>query len=125
MAGKKTSGTPEGVREGMKKAVTEMLVLFLLRQKSMYTYEMMADIEELSDGALQFNTLYQAIYRLKSFGYIVESDKVVSDENRIRIYFKITEEGEKYFSDSVDEYRATIAAIDHILSSDGKIKTEV
>lgn len=124
MSGRKTSGKPEGVREGMKKATTEMLVLFLLKQKQMYTYEMMTTIEKLSDGMIQFNTLYQAIYRLKKFEFIAESDKVLSDENRIRVYFKITEEGEKYFSESVNEYRATVAAIDKILSSDGKIELE-
>ena len=32
------SGTPAGMREGMKKATTGMLVLFLLQQKPMYTY---------------------------------------------------------------------------------------
>ena len=35
------SGTPAGMREGMKKATTGMLVLFLLQQKPMYTYDIM------------------------------------------------------------------------------------
>ena len=38
----------------MKKATTEMLILFLLRQKEMYTYEMMSTIERISDGRLTF-----------------------------------------------------------------------
>ena len=45
-----------------------MLVLFVLRQKPMYTYEMMQAIEDMSGGKITFNTLYQAIYRLKDFG---------------------------------------------------------
>ena len=47
-----------------------MLVLFVLRHKSMYTYEMMQEIDRMSTGKITFNTLYQAIYRLKSFQYI-------------------------------------------------------
>lgn len=68
----KTSGTPASIREALKKATTEMLVLFVLRQKKMYTYEMMQEISHMSDGKIAFNTLYQAIYRLQSFQYIKE-----------------------------------------------------
>ena len=32
----KTSRTPASIREALKKATTEMLVLFVLRHKSMY-----------------------------------------------------------------------------------------
>lgn len=124
MGVKRTSGKPEGVREGLKKATTEMLILFLLKQKPMYTYEMMTTIENLSKGVIQFNTLYLAIYRLQDFGYIEESEKVLSDENRVRVYFRITESGKKYFHDSEAEYRATTAVINGILSSEGSINGE-
>lgn len=60
------SGTTASINDSLKKATTEMLVLFVLRQKSMYTYEMMSAIESLSEGRLSFNTLYQAIYRLRT-----------------------------------------------------------
>lgn len=50
------SGTPAGMREGMKKATTGMLVLFLLQQKPMYTYDIMRRVEEITKGALTFNT---------------------------------------------------------------------
>ena len=43
----KTSGTPASIREALKKATTEMLVLFVLRHKSMYTYEMMQEIDRM------------------------------------------------------------------------------
>lgn len=124
MAAKNVSGTPSSIRETLKKATTEMLVLFLLRQKPMYTYEMMATIEKISDGKITFNTLYQAIYRLRGFQYIEESDKVLSEENRIRIYFSITQSGQAYLSDLMDEYRATTEAIDHILAMDGRVIQE-
>lgn len=52
----KTSGTPASIREALKKATTEMLVLFVLRQKKMYTYEMMQEISHMSDGKIAFNS---------------------------------------------------------------------
>ena len=89
------SGTPSSIRESLKKSVTEMLVLFVLRKRPMYTYEMMQEIDTLSGGAITFNTLYQAIYRLQGFQYIAEHDKVVAG-NRMRIYFAVTFAGEAY-----------------------------
>ena len=121
MAGRKrtkTSGTPASIREALKKATTEMLVLYVLRRKSMYTYEMMQEIDRMSEGKITFNTLYQAIYRLQSFHYIEEEGKVVSEDNRIRIYFAITEAGEDYLQKLIAEYRSFTAAVDQILSQD-------
>ena len=121
MAGRKrtkTSGTPASIREALKKATTEMLVLYVLRRKSMYTYEMMQEIDRMSEGKITFNTLYQAIYRLQSFHYIEEEGKVVSEDNRIRIYFAINESGEDYLQKLIAEYRRFTAAVDQILSQD-------
>ena len=117
MAGRKrtkTSGTPASIREALKKATTEMLVLYVLRRKSMYTYEMMQEIDRMSEGKITFNTLY----RLQSFHYIEEEGKVVSEDNRIRIYFAINEAGEDYLQKLIAEYRSFTAAVDQILSQD-------
>lgn len=116
----KTSGTPASIREAMKKATTEMLVLFVLRQRPMYTYEMMQTLETMSDGKITFNTLYQAIYRLKDFGYIYEKEKVVSEDNRVRIYFAVTESGETYLQALIAEYRSFTGAVDQILATGGQ-----
>ena len=110
------SGTPASIRDLLKKATTEMLVLFALQFKSMYTYEMMNVIERVSGGVLSFNTLYQAIYRLQEFGYIAESGKMVSEDNRVRVYFSITEEGRDYLEKLINEYRTVTGAVDRILA---------
>ena len=117
----KTSGTPASIREALKKATTEMLVLFVLQERPMYTYEMMQEIDHMSQGKITFNTLYQAIYRLQSFAYIEEEGKVVSEDNRVRIYFKITASGEDYLKELIKEYCDFTTAIDQILNlDDGK-----
>lgn len=121
MPSKTTSGAPEGIRESLKKATTEMLVLFLLKQKSMYTYEMMSTVERFSEGRITFNTLYQAIYRLQGFSYIGESRKVMSESNRLRIYYAITDSGKDYLAALIENYHVMTGAIEGILSLDGKI----
>ena len=114
------SGTPASIRESLKKATTEMLVLFVLRQKPMYTYEMMHEIEVMSDGKITFNTLYQAIYRLQDFEYIKEYQKTVSEDNRVRIYFMITDTGLEYLDQLIAEYYNFTGAVNQILQKQGK-----
>lgn len=118
------SGTPAGMRESLKKAVAEMLVLFMVKQKPMYTYEMMQYIKRLSGGVLTFNTLYQAIYRLVNFGYVEESEKIMSEDNRVRIYFTITPAGLEYLPQIIQEYYIVTKEVNHILSLDGKLEGE-
>ena len=107
------SGTPAGMRESLKKAVAEMLVLFMVKQKPMYTYEMMQYIKRLSGGVLAFNTLYQE-----------ESEKIMSEDNRVRVYFTITPAGREYLPQIIREYHIVTDAVDHILSLDGKLEGE-
>ena len=112
----KTSGTPASIREALKKATTELLVLFVLQERPMYTYEIMQEIDRMSEGKITFNTLYQAIYRLQNFQYIEEEGKVVSEDNRVRIYFKITDSGKVYLQDLIQEYYDFTKALDQILN---------
>ena len=114
----KMSGNPANIQIALKKATTEMMVLHLLRQKPMYTYEMMNAIEERSGGDIAFNTLYLSIYRLEENGYIREHEKVMSEDNRVRIYFAITDAGSAYFDELVKGYLRYTAALARVLELD-------
>ena len=117
------SGTPDSIRESLKKAVTELLVLLVLRKRPMYNYEIMQEIDKLSDGSIVFNTLYQAIYRLQGFHYITERGKELVD-NRVRIFFAITPEGEIYLDRLIAEYRSFTMTISRILETSNDWKEE-
>lgn len=112
---KKTSGNPENLQIALKKATAEMMVLHLLREGPMYTYEMMSAIAERSGGDIVFNTLYLSIYRLEENGYIREHSKVMSEDNRTRIYFAITDAGSAYLDALLQEYKRCTAALARIL----------
>ena len=112
---KKTSGSPENLQIALKKATTEMMVLHLLRERPMYTYEMMNAISERSGGDIIFNTLYLSIYRLEENGYIREHAKVMSEDNRTRIYFAITDVGIDYLNALIQEYKRYTAALVRVL----------
>lgn len=117
------SGTAAGMRDSIKKAVTEMMVLFLLRQKPMYVYEMSQEMSRLTGGVYTFNTLYLAIYRLQKHGHIAEAGKQEAD-NRIRVYFKLTDAGQRYLDELLPTYREMIGALDALLAQDGKLYKE-
>lgn len=108
------SGTVSGFRDAFKKAITEMLILRLLRDSDMYAYEMQREMERRSAGNLTFHTLYLAIYRLKDFGFIEERGKKTTG-GRERIYFGITESGQRRFGELTAEYRRLTAAVEEIL----------
>lgn len=117
------SGTAAGMRDSIKKAVTEMMVLFLLRQKPMYVYEMSQEMSRLTGGVYTFNTLYLAIYRLQEHGHIAEAGKQEAD-NRIRVYFKLTDAGQRYLDELLPTYREMTGALDALLAQDGKLYKE-
>lgn len=112
-----------GMRDSIKKAFTEMMVLFLLRQKPMYVYEMSQEMSRLTGGVYTFNTLYLAIYRLQEHGHIAEAGKQEAD-NRIRVYFKLTDAGQRYLDELLPTYREMIGALDALLAQDGKLYKE-
>lgn len=111
----KISGSPANTVISLKKATTEMMVLHLLRERPMYTYEMMNAIEERSGGEITFNTLYISIYRLEENGYIREHGKEISEDNRTRIYFAITDAGAVYLDAIIAEYKRYTTALARVL----------
>ena len=112
-----------GFKNLLKRATTEMLILLVLRQRPMYTYEIMNKLEHMSGAYLSFNTLYIAIYRLKELLFIEESSKTVSDDNRVRVYFSISKAGLEYLENLIEEYHAFSDVIDNIIMWDGVAET--
>lgn len=110
-----------GIHAALQKALAEMLVLYFLCQKPMYTYELIRQIRRHSDGVFAYNTLYIAIYRLQERGLIREDRKVVTEDNRTRVYFALTEAGRAWLARQRAEYRQTIDAMERLLARDGRL----
>lgn len=116
----KKTNPAQSMRDAMKKATTEMLVLFMLRQKPMYTYQMAQEVDRLTQGELTYNTMYLAVYRLQEEGYIEEAEKCIED-GRARIYLGITQAGKDYFDQIRTEYHKFTSALDGLMAQDGKL----
>lgn len=64
-----------GLEENLKKALTELLILFLFGEGEHYIGELSPLLETRSHGTLSIVFPYAAIYRITAAGYLTESEK--------------------------------------------------
>lgn len=76
-----------------KRAVNPMLILSLLQERPKYAYEMTQELKERTGGEYNMPLLYPVLYRLQDQGFIEESEKVISQNNCVRNYYRLTPAG--------------------------------
>jgi len=116
----KESNDTSGFKSLLKRASTEMLILLTLRHNPMYTYDIMNTLERMSEGYFSFNTLYIAIHRLCELQFIKETERVISNDNRVRVYYSITVSGKEYLSNLIDEYMQFSNILNAMILDDGE-----
>jgi len=109
------SGTPEGMTDNFKKATVELVTLHLLSEGPMYVYEMIKLIKSRSMGLYIVATIYPAIYRLEKFGYIEEFESKISADNRLRMYYCITDSGKAYLAALDEDFKKISKGIQLII----------
>lgn len=110
------SGSAAGMEDNLKKALSEMLVLYLLREKDRPVNEITAALSQRSGGTLNVVFPYALLYRLIDFRYIYESVKKTAPDGRRRQYFRITEAGLRYLEDLLGVYGRFIGGVQLILA---------
>ncbi|TDA70303.1 MAG: PadR family transcriptional regulator [Clostridia bacterium] len=97
------------------KGSTATLVLSLLEREAMYGYQIIKEIEALSQGlfAFQEGTLYPILHTLEREGLVVSywEDR---DTGRKRKYYRITAEGIKALAGRRREWQRFRQAVDRI-----------
>lgn len=99
-----------------KRAVNPMLVLCLLDDKPMYVYQMTQELKQRGGNDCAVSFLYPVLYRLQKLGYVEESGKEVSEDNRVRNYYSITQSGRDYLKELSDEYDYLNETVEKIMS---------
>lgn len=105
-----------GIEENLKKALTELLILFLFNEEEHYIGELAPLLEKRSNGALAIVFPYAAIYRITQAGYLKEIEKRNAPDGRLRQYYAITEAGREYLQKLLSTYRLFLQGVDAILS---------
>jgi PadR family transcriptional regulator PadR len=104
------------INKELMKGSTTIIILGLLKDKSMYGYEMIKVIEQKSKGIFDFKegTLYPLLHGLESNGYI-ESYWQESNEGRKRKYYRITKAGSNQLEEKKLEWETYKTAVDSCL----------
>lgn len=94
-----------------KRSTIPLIVLRLLHEKEMYAYEIIQETTKRSGGIYKMPLLYNILNKFKEQGYIEESRKEVTDDNRVRVYYSITDAGKAYFRQLQEKYTELTEAV--------------
>lgn len=97
----KKQGTDSGhtFEDYFKRALNPLVILSILQERPKYAYEMTQELKTRSNGIYQMPLLYPVLYKLEEHGYIEISETVISDKNRTRNYYRITDAGKNYLTE--------------------------
>ena len=101
-----------------KKSTTQLLILHLLRTREMYAYEFISETLELTNGVYKMPLLYHIMGRRESDGFIEKSRREISENNRVRVYYRITEKGNRYLHKITETYLKLCQSVSSVLSLD-------
>jgi PadR family transcriptional regulator PadR len=113
-SGKETRRS-NGIEDKLKKALTEMLILYLFGEEDHYIGELSPLLQKRSRGVLNLVFPYAAIYRMSQAGYLEEIKKRIAPDGRLRQYYQITDEGRVYLKEMLVAYHVFFEGICHIL----------
>lgn len=105
--------TPAGLYKG---SLTTIILSLLEKNGKMYGYEITQEVKKLTAGQLQITegALYPALHKLEAEGLLtVEVAKV---DNRLRKYYKITEQGVKKSVNLLNDLEVFINNMQNILT---------
>ena len=94
----------------------DMLVLKTLSPEPMHGWGICERIQQVSQGILDVNhgSLYPALQRLKSRGW-VESSWGLTENNRRARYYELTDAGQNQLEREVEAWRRSSGAVNRIL----------
>ncbi len=104
MKARKNSDSGHSFEDYFKRTVNPMIILSFLQDRPKYAYEMALEMKERSGGAYTMPLLYPVLYRLQNQGYVEVVEQMVSQSNRMRIYYQITPAGRAYLREIKAEY---------------------
>lgn len=106
------------LEENLKKALTEFLILTLLSEKENYIGALTSEIEKRSLDTIHIEFPYASISRIYKAGFIVESEKRIAPDGRLRQYYKITNKGIAYQKELYEIYLRLIGGVSNLLQGE-------
>ncbi|SDT46125.1 DNA-binding transcriptional regulator, PadR family [Mucilaginibacter mallensis] len=107
----------------MLKGTLQTIILKLLEDNNrMYGYEITQKVKELTAGEIMLTegALYPALHKLEADGMLETFTEVV--DNRVRKYYRLTEQGGKEVTSKLNEAQAFIEQLQLLLNLKPAIK---
>jgi PadR family transcriptional regulator PadR len=105
------------------KGSLQTIILKLLEDNDqMYGYEITQKVKEVSEGGIMLTegALYPALHKLEADGFLETFTQVV--DNRVRKYYRLTEQGGKEVTSKLNEAQAFIEQLQTLLNLKTAIK---
>jgi len=99
------------------KGSLKTIVLKLLEENGrMYGYQITRKVEELTEGKIKltYGALYPVLHKLESEGVLVTESE--NFNNRIRIYYSLTEKGHSVVTEKINEMKMFIESLENIIN---------
>ncbi len=99
------------------KGSLKTIVLKLLKENGrMYGYEITRKVEELTAGQIKltYGALYPLLHKLENEGVLVTESE--NYNNRIRVYYSLTDKGESVVAEKVREMKQFIESLQNIVN---------
>jgi PadR family transcriptional regulator PadR len=99
-------------------ASSDLLVLTLIHRRDMYGYEIIKNLEIVSENVFQFKegTLYPILHRLESQKYL-KSYLKKNENNQERKYYSITQNGIKQLTVEKENWKIFHASISKVIDA--------
>lgn len=100
------------------KGTLQTIVLSLLAENErMYGYEITLHVKDKTAGQIQLTegALYPTLHKLEADGFL--TTEKVSIGNRVRKYYRLTENGNRQANDKVNEFRRFSETMNALLNS--------
>ena len=104
---------------GLVGGSTVLLLLSLLHRKDMYGYEIIRELELLSENVFSFKegTLYPVLHRMEN-GNLVKSYQKEAENGKKRKYYAITPQGERRLAQERETWKVFSASVDRVIGGE-------
>jgi len=105
-------------RNGLLQGTLDVLILKTLSPGPMHGWGISQRIQQVSEDVLRVNqgSLYPALYRLESQGWI-PAEWVVSENNRKAKFYELTRAGRRQLADETESWERFSAAVARVLTT--------
>lgn len=95
----------KSIEDSLNRALAELYLLEIFSMNDCYIGELNLILRKRSRNMLYLVSPYKVFYRLAEAGYLIEKNKRIAPDGRLRLYYSITEAGHAYHLSLLETYQ--------------------